>query len=191
METNYNHGYLLVNNHSCLTDNNHGCSLQGMNYSERLKQARNYAGLTQKALVEKLGRKPDDKLLMSQANLAKMEKNPNTQGSMFTALIAKVCGVNAEWLTLGVGEMLDRGNEILQVELPVEAQKNNLGVRQVVAEYHDERDKLLYYYAGISKAHKTDLMMMAKAWFKVDNPELLPLIDDTKPEPARRKAHGM
>lgn len=191
METNYNHGYLFVNNQGCLTDNNHGCSVQYMNYSERLKKARNHAGLTQKALVEKLGRKPDGNLLMSQANLAKMEKNPKTQGSMFTVLIAKACEVNAEWLTLGVGDMLDRGNENVRVDLSGEGQKSNLGVKQVVAEYNDERDKLLYYYAGISKAHKTDLMMMAEAWFKVDNPELLPIVDDTTPETERRKAHGM
>lgn len=107
MRQEYNHSYIPVNNHGCLTTYNHGCTLLNMNFNERLKKAREYAGLTQKELVDRLGTKPDGRPLMSQANLAKLEKNPNAQGSIYTVFIAKVCGVNAEWLSNEIGEMID------------------------------------------------------------------------------------
>jgi transcriptional regulator with XRE-family HTH domain len=77
-----------------------------MKFSERLKAAREHAQLTQQQLVDKLGFKPDGKPLMSQANLAKMEINPNAKGSIYSISIAKVCGVNPEWLSVEAGKML-------------------------------------------------------------------------------------
>ncbi|MGY1490746.1 helix-turn-helix domain-containing protein [Methylobacillus pratensis] len=106
MMENYNHSYICVNNHGYLTWHNLGYIVGAMKFNERLVASRKYAGLTQQQLVDRLPKKDDDKPLMSQANLAKMEKNPETQGSMYTALIADICGVNAVWLTTGEGEML-------------------------------------------------------------------------------------
>jgi transcriptional regulator with XRE-family HTH domain len=202
MEANYNHGYLFVNNQGCLTDNNYGCSFRDMNYSDRLKTARKHAGLTQKALVEKIGRKPDGNLLMSQANLAKMETNPRTQGSMFTPLIAQACGINAIWLATGQGEMEGKPDFVM-VKGPVtpasgmtpaisRGRRSPSVVEQPIAAYQDERDQLLRHYAGMSQAHKKDLLAMAELWFKADNPELLlPIIDDEQLEPELRKAEGI
>lgn len=76
-----------------------------MKFNERLIAARKFAGLTQQQLIEKLPPKEDGKPMMSQANLAKMEKNPNTVGSNNSYFIAKACNVSVEWLLSGVGEM--------------------------------------------------------------------------------------
>lgn len=75
-----------------------------MKFNERLKWARERAGLTQKQLVDLLPVDENNKPMMSQANLAKMEKNPNTVGSNFSYFIAKVCNVSPEWLIYEIGE---------------------------------------------------------------------------------------
>lgn len=105
---NYNHSYNQVNNQGYLTHNNHGYIVGCMKFNERLVAARKHAGLTQQQLVDRLPKKEDEKPIMSQANLAKMEKNPNGNGSMYTALIADICGVSAVWLTTGEGSMLEQ-----------------------------------------------------------------------------------
>lgn len=70
-----------------------------MKFNERLRYAREkIAGLTQQQLVDRLPKKHDGSPMMSQANLAKMESNENTVGSNYSFYIAKVCGVNPEWL---------------------------------------------------------------------------------------------
>jgi transcriptional regulator with XRE-family HTH domain len=193
MRKHYNYSYRAVNNQGCLTSYNRGCSLHAMDFNERLKLARNHAGLTQKALVEKLGRKADGNLLMSQANLAKMEKNPRTKGSMFTVVIAKACGVDPEWLASGVGEMLVKQNSSNNFEQARETKEQFNGVKQVVHEYFDERDRLILLYEGLSQSHKKDLMMMAEAWYRVDNPQLLPTVEleETTPVITQRKRPGM
>lgn len=82
-----------------------------MKFNERLVAARKHAGLTQQQLIEKLPTKNDGKPMMSQANLAKMEKNPNTIGSNNSYYIAKVCNVNIEWLISGEGQMTNNMNK--------------------------------------------------------------------------------
>jgi transcriptional regulator with XRE-family HTH domain len=69
-----------------------------MNFNERLKWAREEAGFTQKQLVDLLPKKPDGKAMMSQANLAKMEKNDKTVGSNYSYFIAIACGISPNWL---------------------------------------------------------------------------------------------
>ena len=70
-----------------------------MTYSDRLKQARKYAGLTQPALAEKLNG------LMTQQNISLLE-NGVIRGSELTVQLANACGVSPEWLATGKGEML-------------------------------------------------------------------------------------
>lgn len=101
----YNRSYKTVNNLSCFTLNKHGCNVQSMKFSERLKAARKYAELTQQQLVDKLPLRADGKAMMSQANLAKMEKNEKTEGSNFSYYIAIACGINPEWLINEAGSM--------------------------------------------------------------------------------------
>lgn len=100
----YNRSYILVNNHGCFTLKNHGCIFKSMKFNERLKWSRENAKLTQQELVDLLPVGEDGKPMMSQANLAKMEKNENTVGSNFSYFIAKVCNVNPEWLIFEIGD---------------------------------------------------------------------------------------
>ncbi|MDT7849937.1 helix-turn-helix transcriptional regulator [Methylophilus sp. VKM B-3414] len=75
-----------------------------MKFNERLKWARENAGFTQQELVDLLPTDENGKPMMSQANLAKMEKNENTVGSNFSYFIAKVCNVSPEWLIFEIGK---------------------------------------------------------------------------------------
>lgn len=67
-------------------------------FGERLWKARKYARLSQTALAKAVG--------MSQGTLGEAEWTG--QGTSYTAQIAKVCGVNPDWLATGDGEMLNR-----------------------------------------------------------------------------------
>ena len=78
-----------------------------MKFCQRLKLARKHAGLTQQGLVDKLGTAENGKPLMAQPNLAQMELSQVAKGSIYSSIIADVCGVNALWLTNEVGGMLD------------------------------------------------------------------------------------
>lgn len=67
-------------------------------FGRRLVAAREHAGLTQKEVASRVG--------MSQGTLGEAERIG--QGSSFTSQIAKACGVSAEWLATGKGEMIQR-----------------------------------------------------------------------------------
>ena len=79
-----------------------------MKFCERLKLAREYAGLTQQQLIDRLPLKADGKPLMAQSNLAKMEKSDNAKGSIYSVFIAEACGVSPKWLANEIGEMLEK-----------------------------------------------------------------------------------
>ncbi len=68
-----------------------------MNFSERLDYAMKEAGLTQGALAKAVG--------MAQSSVWKLVSG-QAKGSRKAVDIAKVLGVNPEWLTNGTGEML-------------------------------------------------------------------------------------
>lgn len=91
MRTEYNYSSILVNNPGSLIEINRGYKVIGMKYGERLKQARDHAGLTQKALADRIAN------VCTQENISKLEKGEAT-GSEFTAQFADACGVNAIWL---------------------------------------------------------------------------------------------
>lgn len=71
-----------------------------MKYGERLRLAREHAGLTQQELAEKTGN------VTSQMNVSKLERGDAT-GSQFTAQFADACGVRAMWLAEEQGDMVD------------------------------------------------------------------------------------
>lgn len=70
-----------------------------MKYGDRLKQARQFAKLSQADLAQraKVG---------TQENVSKLERG-TADGSEFTVQYAKACGVRPEWLAMESGEMLD------------------------------------------------------------------------------------
>ena len=76
-------------------------SLQAMptDFGKRIKTARKHAGLTQKALANKIS--------LAQPSLSHLENSGFA--SVFTAQIADACGVNPRWLATGEGEMLPVG----------------------------------------------------------------------------------
>lgn len=90
-----------------------------MNFGERLTTARKHAGLTQAELSEKLGLDDAGKPLMSQSNISALERDPKTKGSLHTVKLARVCGVNPDWLAYEEGEMVDglyvRDNKLKQL----------------------------------------------------------------------------
>ena len=88
-----------------------------MKYCDRLKQARTYAKLTQQELVDRLGLKEDGKPLMAQSNLAKMELSQVAKGSIYSSIIAEVCGVRPSWLAIEAGEMIHQYDEKLVEEV--------------------------------------------------------------------------
>lgn len=70
-----------------------------MRYGERLRIARKHAGLTQDALAEAVG--------MRQPTISEIEA-VNENGSVFTARLARACGVSVDWLADEIGEMIPR-----------------------------------------------------------------------------------
>lgn len=72
-----------------------------MTLSERLKTAREYAGLTQKELADRVG--------INQAVISNIERGTAGSSKKLPA-IARACGVRSDWLTLEAGPMLDEPN---------------------------------------------------------------------------------
>lgn len=70
-----------------------------MNLAERLKAARKHAGLTQRELAVKAG--------ITQPNISQIESGANLQSAYLNRL-ALACGVAPQWLSDGIGEMLDK-----------------------------------------------------------------------------------
>lgn len=101
-----------------------------MKFCERLKLAREHAGLTQQQLIDRLPLKSDGKPLMAQPNLAKMEKSVNAKGSIYSVFIAKACGISAEWLVNEVGSMIEPAYDNLSNDL-----KLHMKVMQDLPEY--------------------------------------------------------
>jgi transcriptional regulator with XRE-family HTH domain len=99
MSLRYNPGSLRVKNFGSLKCDKYGYSVRRMRYGERLKMARQHAGLTQAQLADRIGN------LCSQENISKLERGEAT-GSEFTAQFADACHVSALWLASERGEMV-------------------------------------------------------------------------------------
>lgn len=68
-----------------------------MKLSERIRAARQHAGLTQRELADKIG--------IAQTAISQLESG-KTQRSTYLLAIASACGVNSFWLAEGTGPML-------------------------------------------------------------------------------------
>lgn len=98
MPIKYQSTCIPVNKFVGLTAYNYACILCGMTLAERLKAARKFAGLTQKQLEEKSG--------VTQQTISNIEQGIQDKSTDVVKL-AIACGVRAEWLSEGVGEMAD------------------------------------------------------------------------------------
>jgi len=88
-----------VNRFVYLTRQSNGYRFANMKYGERLKMAREHAGLTQQQLADACNiRQPSVQHLEDVRN--------NSSGSIHTVMFARVCGVSADWLADNTGEML-------------------------------------------------------------------------------------
>jgi transcriptional regulator with XRE-family HTH domain len=94
----YSQSIIRVKSQSSLTEHSLGSNLPYMEFSERLKQARGHAQLTQEGLATKSG--------VKQGTISKIERG-DTDSSTFTVQLAKACGVRPEWLAMEDGEMVD------------------------------------------------------------------------------------
>lgn len=87
-----------VNRTLYLKSNRFAYSFQCMRYGERLRLAREKAGLTQQELADRVG--------MKQPSLAYLESPANkARASEFTVKLARVLGVSVDWLDDEIGEM--------------------------------------------------------------------------------------
>ena len=76
----------------------------GTEFGKRVRTARKNAGLSQAALARAVG--------VSQGTVSEMETLAHS--STVTAQVAVACGVNANWLATGEGEMLEVGASVQQ-----------------------------------------------------------------------------
>lgn len=106
----YKNNCIKVNNYSCLTANFLNSNLAVMSIGKRLKLARKHANLTQVELADKL------KGITTQQNISLLE-NEITTGTEYIVHLAKACGVSAEWLAIGEGEMLIQNNLYLTPDM--------------------------------------------------------------------------
>ena len=70
-----------------------------MTIGDRVKRARKHAGLNQRDLAKAIG--------ITQPSLSELERG-ESRSSAYLIQIASVCGVDANWLATGKGEMLNR-----------------------------------------------------------------------------------
>jgi SOS-response transcriptional repressor LexA len=92
----YGNDHILEYGHNLLQAHGQYRENSRMNFGQRLKAARKYAGLTQTTLATKVG--------MDQTTISDLERGKSSSSS-FCASIAKTCGVDALWLETGQGDM--------------------------------------------------------------------------------------
>lgn len=99
MSSEYKPAYGLVNNCDYLKFDKPACSVSRMTFGERLRAARNYAGLSQQQLADAAG--------CTQPNITGLENSTSAVRSEYTVQFAKACGVRPEWLAMEQGDMVD------------------------------------------------------------------------------------
>lgn len=96
MRADYSQSSGRVKSQSSLTPYSRGSNFAAMEFGERLKAAREAAGLTQEELAKKSG--------VKQGTISKIERG-DSDSSTFTVQLAIACGVRPEWLAMSEGEM--------------------------------------------------------------------------------------
>ena len=79
--------------------------------AERLKKARSHAKITQRKLAELAG--------VEQPAISQMESG-KTLKSVHLVALAKACGVSAEWLSSGSGEMAGEESNVAMIQQPAQ-----------------------------------------------------------------------
>lgn len=121
-------------------------------YAKRLRQAMHHAGLNQKGLISKTG--------LSQSTVSSAMNKLN--GSTDTAAYAVACGVNADWLATGKGQMLSssatvnipapspsipasvsRSNQAVSSVDTAQSDTNSIAVALAVIQKHTQRTGIL------------------------------------------------
>lgn len=99
----YKHICMLTTSILADTPVKHFCKIQCMaTYAKRLSKARSHAGLNQSELARRIGVKPQSIQYLE-------DESKEAQGSTHTPAIARECGVSADWLASGTGEMIPTG----------------------------------------------------------------------------------
>jgi len=88
--------YILEQRNACLQAYRPACDNRRMDFKQRVRAARKFAGLKQSELADKVG--------IKQATISEMETG-KTVSSSYTASIAHACGVDPLWLETGQGDM--------------------------------------------------------------------------------------
>lgn len=128
-------------------------------FGERVRQAREYAGLSQKALAD---------LVRTKQQAIQYLENPKShaRGSRHTNSIARFCGVDAQWLESGQGRAPGKSLDEPSAEYdqrikqrtasPVsDAEKLLVVLRTFIDTDAKGRDQLVKAATVISKAHAT------------------------------------
>ena len=118
-------------NPSCLFDYNNSCNLMNMKLNERVKAAREYAGMTQEEMVEKIKDLPGVESFTQQA-LDKLELGM-TKKSAFIIHIAHLSGINPQWLAFGQGNMLDQKFTVADTKAKYDV--NDEGLKKITKAY--------------------------------------------------------
>lgn len=92
----YSQSSIPVKLESSLLNKSGGSSFRRMEFSARLKQARDYANLSQEELSTRSG--------VKQGTISKIERG-DSESSTFTVQLALACGIRPEWLAMGLGDM--------------------------------------------------------------------------------------
>jgi SOS-response transcriptional repressor LexA len=113
--------YILVNKQTSLQGHKHAYKFICMNLSDRIKQARKHAGLTQRELAAAA---KVEQPLISQLETGKTLK------TAYIAQLAKACGVDPLWLSSGsskVDMVLDDGTTVTHIEMKDRPRYENIG----------------------------------------------------------------
>lgn len=124
MHSEYSQSIIPVKSQSSLTHYSLGSSFKTMEFSERLRLAREAAKLTQEQLAQKSG--------VKQGTISKIERG-DADSSTFTVQLAIACGVRPEWLAIGSGAMIDE-----------------YGMAEIIASKLDAKERAAWYRIGRS-----------------------------------------
>jgi transcriptional regulator with XRE-family HTH domain len=130
MPKEYSQSIISVKSQSSLTRYSLGSTFISMEFSERLKLAREAAKLTQEQLAQKSG--------VKQGTISKIERG-DADSSTFTVQLAIACKVRPEWLAMESGPMIDE-----------------YGMAESIASKLDAKERAAWYRIGHSLSEPTE-----------------------------------